>query len=33
MTGAAIASIPVLVIYIFAQKYIIEGITRSGIKG
>jgi len=33
MTGAAIASIPVLIIYIFAQKYIIEGITRSGIKG
>ena len=33
MTGAAIASIPVLTIYIFAQKYIIEGITRSGIKG
>lgn len=33
MTGAAIASIPVLAIYVFAQKYIIEGITRSGIKG
>ncbi len=33
MTGAAIASVPVLIIYIFAQKYIIEGITRSGIKG
>jgi multiple sugar transport system permease protein len=33
MTGAAIASVPVLLIYIFAQKYIIEGVTRSGIKG
>lgn len=33
MTGAAIASIPVLIIYVFAQKFIIEGITRSGIKG
>lgn len=33
MTGAAIASLPVMVIYLFAQKFIIEGITRSGIKG
>lgn len=33
MTGAAIASLPVLLIYLFAQKFIIEGITRSGIKG
>lgn len=32
MTGAAIASLPVMVIYLFAQKFIIEGITRSGIK-
>lgn len=33
MTGAAIASVPVLLIYVFAQKFIIEGITQSGIKG
>jgi multiple sugar transport system permease protein len=28
-----IASIPVLLIYMFTQRYIIEGVSRSGIKG
>ena len=33
MAGGVIASIPVLIVYIFTQRYIIEGIARSGIKG
>jgi multiple sugar transport system permease protein len=33
MAGGVIASIPVLIVYIIAQRYIIEGIARSGIKG
>ena len=33
MAGGVLASIPVLIIYIFAQRYIIEGVSRSGLKG
>jgi len=33
MAGAAIASIPVLLLYVFAQRFIIEGVSRSGVKG
>lgn len=33
MAGAAIALIPVLAVYIIGQRYIIEGVTLSGIKG
>ena len=33
MTGGMIASIPVLILYVFAQKYIIQGVSRSGLKG
>jgi multiple sugar transport system permease protein len=33
MAGAAIASIPVLLLYVFAQRFIIEGVSRSGLKG
>jgi len=33
MTGGVIASIPVLILYVFAQKYIIQGVSRSGPKG
>ena len=33
MTGGVLASIPVLIIYLFAQRYIIEGVSRSGLKG
>jgi multiple sugar transport system permease protein len=31
--GAVIASVPVLLIYVLAQRYIIEGVSRSGLKG
>lgn len=33
MAGASIASIPVLILYIFVQRYIIEGVATSGLKG
>ena len=33
MAGGVLASIPVLIMYIFAQRYIIEGVSRSGLKG
>jgi multiple sugar transport system permease protein len=33
MAGAVIASVPVLLIYVFAQRFIIEGVSRSGLKG
>lgn len=33
MAGAVIASVPVLVLYVFAQRFIIEGVSRSGLKG
>ena len=33
MAGGVLTSIPVLVIYLFAQRYIIEGVSRSGVKG
>jgi multiple sugar transport system permease protein len=33
MAGATIASIPVLILYIVLQRYIIEGVATSGIKG
>jgi multiple sugar transport system permease protein len=33
MAGGVIASIPVLLLYLFAQRYIIEGVSRSGLKG
>jgi len=33
MAGSAIAAVPVLIIYIIGQKYIIEGVTLTGIKG
>ncbi len=32
LAGAFISVIPVMIVYIFAQKYIISGISRSGIK-
>ncbi len=31
--GAVVASVPVLLLYVFAQRYIIEGVSRSGLKG
>lgn len=33
MAGAVIASVPVLLLYVFAQRFVIEGVSRSGIKG
>ncbi len=33
MVGGVIASVPVLVLFIFAQRFIIEGVSRSGLKG
>lgn len=31
--GAIVASVPVLLLYLFAQRFVIEGVSRSGIKG
>ncbi len=33
MAGGVIASIPVLILFIVAQRYIVEGVARSGLKG
>lgn len=33
MAGATISVIPIILVYLFAQSYIIEGITLTGIKG
>jgi multiple sugar transport system permease protein len=33
MAGAVIASLPVLAMYSFAQRFVIEGVSRSGLKG
>ena len=33
MAGAVIASVPVLLLFVFLQRFIIEGVSRSGLKG
>jgi multiple sugar transport system permease protein len=33
MAGAVIASVPVLILFVFLQRFIIEGVSRSGVKG
>ena len=33
MAGAVVASVPVLALFIFLQRFIIEGVSRSGVKG
>ncbi|WP_426453067.1 carbohydrate ABC transporter permease [Paenibacillus sp. S-38] len=33
MAGSSIAVVPVLIVYLFGQRYIIEGVTLTGIKG
>src|SRR5215213_10004380 len=33
MAGATIAAVPVLALFIFIQRYVIEGVASSGIKG
>ncbi|MEU4622058.1 carbohydrate ABC transporter permease [Actinoplanes sp. NPDC023801] len=33
MGGAALASVPVLILFLITQRYVIEGVSRSGLKG
>src|SRR3712207_2949637 len=33
MAGAVVASAPVLALFVFSQRFIIEGVSRSGLKG
>lgn len=33
MAGAVIAAVPVLALFLFTQRYVIEGVSRSGLKG
>jgi multiple sugar transport system permease protein len=33
MAGSVMATLPILIVFFFAQKYFIKGITLSGIKG
>jgi multiple sugar transport system permease protein len=33
MAGAMIAAVPVLILYSLAQRFVIEGVSRSGLKG
>lgn len=33
MAGAVIASVPVLVLFVIAQRFIIEGVSQTGVKG
>jgi ABC-type glycerol-3-phosphate transport system permease component len=33
MAGGLVASLPVLALFAVAQRYIIEGVSRSGLKG
>jgi multiple sugar transport system permease protein len=33
MAGAVIASVPVLALYVAAQRYVVEGVGRAGLKG
>jgi multiple sugar transport system permease protein len=33
MAGGVVASVPILLVFIFAQKYVIQGVSRSGLKG
>lgn len=33
MAGAVLASLPVLVLFVLAQRHIIQGVSRSGLKG
>lgn len=32
LAGAVLSAIPVMAVYVFAQRYIIDGVSRSGIK-
>jgi multiple sugar transport system permease protein len=33
MAGAVLASVPVLALFLVAQRYVIEGVSRTGLKG
>lgn len=33
MCGAVISILPIMIVFLFAQKYFIEGMVMSGIKG
>jgi multiple sugar transport system permease protein len=33
MAGGVVASIPVLLIFVVAQKYVVQGVARTGLKG
>lgn len=33
MAGAVLASVPALVLFVIAQRYVIEGVSRTGLKG
>ena len=33
MAGGVLASVPVLVLFVLAQRYVIEGVARTGLKG
>ena len=33
MAGTVISLIPIVIVYVIAQKYIVEGIAYSGVKG
>jgi multiple sugar transport system permease protein len=33
MAGSVVATLPILIVFFFAQKYFIKGITLSGLKG
>jgi multiple sugar transport system permease protein len=33
MAGAAIAVLPPMLIFIFAQRYFVEGVANTGLKG
>ena len=33
MAGGVLASVPVLALFVLAQRYVVEGVARSGIKG
>jgi multiple sugar transport system permease protein len=33
MAAAVVVMLPVLIIYIFAQRYFVQGIALSGVKG
>jgi multiple sugar transport system permease protein len=33
MAGTVVATVPVLVFYVFAQRFVIQSVASSGVKG